>query len=70
MKLLFFMSIFSACSFAQQNEQNYLSLTFGGSDFHLKDEHASPLIFNSIGITPTFQYVHKGDKGGHKCSQR
>jgi len=48
-----------------QEEHNHLGGSFGGSDFHIKDDHASPLIFSSIGIAPTLQYIHKGDEGRH-----
>lgn len=47
---------------SQQNEQNYLGAGFGGSDFHIRDDHASPLIFSSIGIAPTVQFIHKGEE--------
>jgi hypothetical protein len=36
MKVLVIISIFSACSFAQQNEQNYLGLTLAAVIFILK----------------------------------
>ncbi len=48
--------------FSQEDERNYLGTGFGGSDFHLKDAHASPLIFSSIGIAPTLQYMHRGEE--------
>jgi hypothetical protein len=57
--------ILSRNSLAQEDKRNYLGLSFGGSDFHLKDDHASPLIFSSVGIAPTFQFFHLGDKSRH-----
>jgi hypothetical protein len=50
---------------AQRDQRNYVGLGFGGSDFHLKDDHASPLIFSRIGIAPAFQFVHLGDNSRH-----
>ena len=52
-------------SFAQEDNRNYLGGSFGGSDFHIKDDHASPLIFSSIGFAPSLQYIHKGDESRH-----
>lgn len=45
--------------------KNFIGVNFGGSDFHLKDEHASPLIFSSIGITPGLQYFYMGEVNRH-----
>lgn len=53
------------CSFylyPQQNERNYLGGSFGGSDFHIRDDQASPLIFSSIGIAPTLQFIYNGEE--------
>jgi len=41
--------------------QNYAGVGFGGTDFHIIDAHASPLIFGSLGITPDIQFIHKGE---------
>jgi hypothetical protein len=45
--------------------QNYIGGGFGGSDFHVIDLHASPLIFRSFGIAPIVEFIHKGNKGIH-----
>jgi len=50
---------------AQHNYKNYLTGSFGGSDFHIKDQHASPLIFSSLGIAPSLQYIRKGNVSQH-----
>lgn len=55
----------SGNSLAQEDKRNFVGLSFGGSDFRLKDDHASPLIFGSIGIAPTFQFFHIGNKSRH-----
>jgi hypothetical protein len=52
-------------SFAQDEDRSSLSASFGGSDFHIKDLHASPLLFSSIGIAPSLQYEHKSQEGRH-----
>jgi len=43
--------------------QNFAGAGFGGSDFHILDEHASALIFSSIGVAPTVQFIHIGEQG-------
>jgi hypothetical protein len=50
---------------AQEISRNYVGGSFGGSDFHVNDEHASPLIFSSLGIAPTLQYFYNGEKSFH-----
>jgi len=45
--------------YAQKNRQNLLGIRMGISDFHLFDEHASPLFFSGIGIAPSIQYYRK-----------
>lgn len=49
----------------QQNEKNYVGVSFGGSFFHIKDEVASPLIFRKPGIAPELQYFHRNEKSIH-----
>jgi hypothetical protein len=44
---------------ASAQDNNYLGISFGTSDMHLYDEHASPLIFKGIGIAPDIIYYHK-----------
>lgn len=55
---------------AQEGNTNFLSLSFGASDFHIRDDHASPLFFRSIGIAPSIQYLHKTENEVHalECS--
>ena len=43
-------------SFGQQ--MNMIGPGFGLSDFHIIDEHTSPLIFRGVGITPSLEYHH------------
>jgi hypothetical protein len=50
---------------AQEVKNNFFTVSFGGSDFHLLDLRASPLIFSSIGIAPSFNYIHKGSSFRH-----
>jgi len=62
-KVLYLFILLSCKSFAQ--EGNYVGINFGLSDFHLKDDHASPLIFRGIGITPSIQFMYKGEAAIH-----
>jgi hypothetical protein len=48
-----------------QEVKNYIGGGFGGSDFHIKDLSASPLIFKSTGIAPAFEYFYKGEIDFH-----
>jgi hypothetical protein len=47
-------------AFAQTDGGSYLGVSFGGSDFHIRDIHASELIFRGVGIAPALQYINKG----------
>jgi hypothetical protein len=47
---------------AQQTSWDYIGGGFGGSDFHLRDDHASPLIFSGWEIAPSVQYLHAGER--------
>ena len=55
----------SACWFslssAQQGSWDYVGGGFGGSDFHVRDDHASPLFFGGWGIAPALQFLHAGE---------
>lgn len=62
---ILFLFVISGYSFPQTEIKNFVGLNFGGSDFRLKDEHASPLIFGSIGIAPSLQYLYKGEVNRH-----
>ena len=47
---------------AQQTTLDYIGAAFGGSDFHTRDDHASPMIFSAWGIAPTLQFIHAGEQ--------
>lgn len=47
---------------AQQTTWDYIGAAFGGSDFHTRDDHASPMIFSAWGIAPTLQFIHAGEQ--------
>lgn len=49
----------------QERTRDYIGGAFGGSDFHIRDDHASPLIFSAWGIAPTLQFMHAGEKSRH-----
>jgi hypothetical protein len=49
----------------QAEERHFVGASFGGSDFHLRDEHASPLIFSHIGIAPEVRYSYRGEQYRH-----
>jgi len=55
----------NTAAFAQTDDEraggkNYIGVSFGGSDFHIKDDHASPMIYSGIGIAPSIQYFYRG----------
>ena len=52
----------SVCSNAEESGRNYIGLSISGCDFHISDNHASPLIFSGTGIGPVVQYFSKGDE--------
>lgn len=47
---------------AQVAAWDYVGGGFGGSEFHVKDEHASPMIYSAWGIAPVLQYLHAGEE--------
>lgn len=49
---------------AQETTWDYIGGCFGGSDFHVRDDHASPMIYSAWGIAPALQYLHAG--GGNR----
>ena len=57
--------VFTGTVFSQATDRNYLGISFGGSDFHVLDKQASPLIFNSIGIAPSLQFMYNGENSSH-----
>ena len=64
-KTLLLLFIITSCCSAQTKERNYIGGSFGGTDFYLKDVHSTPLIFNSVGIAPSIQYIYKGGRHRH-----
>ncbi|MHC1774924.1 MAG: hypothetical protein AB9834_05865 [Lentimicrobium sp.] len=63
--LLLLILVLPAYARCQQEERNYIGVSFGGSFFHLKDEVASPMIFRKPGIAPQLQYFRRGEKSIH-----
>lgn len=59
------LSLLAIIPFLCLHSQNYIGGGFGGTDFHILDVHASPLIFSSFGIAPALQFIHKGEKDIH-----
>lgn len=53
--------VWNSCNVLAQSAHNYLGICFGGSNLHLQDQHASPLIFRSNGIAPSLQFIHQSD---------
>jgi len=46
---------------AQEGTWDYAGGGFGGTDFHVRDDHASPLFFGAFGIAPVVQFLHAGE---------
>ena len=61
MALLFWLAMIPSPSRAQEEARNFIGASFGGSDFHIKDDHASPMIFSRLGIAPSLQYFFRGE---------
>ena len=53
------------CNSIQAQQSDLIGLSFGASNFHIVDEHTSPLIFKGTGIAPSIQYIHKGSRIDH-----
>jgi hypothetical protein len=62
--LLFFINVVF-CNSIQAQISDLIGLNFGASNFHIVDEHSSPLIFRGTGIAPSIQYIHKGERIDH-----
>ncbi len=43
-----------------QGKSDLIGLSFGASNFHITDEHTSPLIFRGTGIAPSVNWQHIG----------
>jgi hypothetical protein len=63
--LIFLILFFSEYALSQNIKRNYIGGSFGGSDFHIIDQRASPLIFGSLGIAPSLKYFYRGDESLH-----
>jgi hypothetical protein len=48
-----------------QGKNDLIGLSFGASNFHLIDEHTSPLIFRGTGIAPSVNWQHSGVRNSH-----
>jgi hypothetical protein len=65
---LFFLSLSISIAFGnplQAQKSNQIGVNFGASNFHIVDEHSSPLFFSGTGIAPSIQYIHKGSGFDH-----
>ena len=51
-------------SFAQKSN-DLIGLSFGVSNFHITDEHTSPLIFRGTGLAPSINWQHVGVRNSH-----
>jgi hypothetical protein len=63
--LLSMMIIVSSCLLAQQRGLHFIGLGLIASDFHIRDDHASPLIFSKFGVGPVLQYSYDGIDNRH-----
>ncbi|MGE5458321.1 MAG: hypothetical protein ACM3RX_08190 [Methanococcaceae archaeon] len=63
--IILFLFLLLSPAFAQEGEKHFIGGSFGGSDFHLKDNHASLLIFSGMNTTPSFQYYYNGKIDRH-----
>ena len=61
---IFFFTVFQS-PFAQTSSEFHLGGSFGGSDFHIRDIHASELISRGVGIAPELQFMYKGSTSVH-----
>ena len=61
--LLQFLQLWNS-SFAQKKDDLF-GVSFGVSNFHITDEHTSPLIFRGTGIAPSINWQHSGIRYSH-----
>ncbi len=64
--IVLFLSSLASLASAQPGGQNLIGVSFGGSDFHIVDQHASPLIFRGIGIAPSLEFFYGGETVRHE----
>jgi|SRR5512133_1653213 hypothetical protein len=53
---------------AQNDDRNSITLSFGGSNLHILDEHANYLIFSGTGIAPALNFYHTTPQGFHQVN--
>lgn len=53
---------------SQDSKSNFLSMSFGGSNFHVLDRHAGYLIFRGTGIAPSLNYRRLCGKSEHSVA--
>ena len=63
--ILFFQFLLLSNSSFAQNKSDLIGLSFGVSNFHITDEHTSPLIFRGTGIAPSVNWQHIGVRNSH-----
>lgn len=51
--------------FAQDYPANSIAINTGINNFHLLDQHATPVIFRGSGFAPSIEYYHYGRNGLH-----
>lgn len=57
--LLFLLTCHSSVA---QKKNDQIGISFGGSNFHITDDHTSPLIFRGTGIAPSINWQHIGKR--------
>jgi hypothetical protein len=62
--LLFLFLLMANPSFSQE-KIDLIGLSFGASNFHMTDEHATPLIFRGTGIAPSVNWQHTRGRNSH-----
>lgn len=63
--LLFLQFLLLSNSSYSQEKNDLIGLSFGASNFHITDEHTSPLIFRGTGIAPSVNWQHIGVRNSH-----
>lgn len=64
LNLLLLFLLLEHSSFAQK-KNDLTGLSFGAGNFHITDEHSSPLIFRGTGIAPSITWQHTGVINSH-----
>ena len=63
--VFFVVAVAAGSSHAQQSNRNQVGLSIGGSDYHILDHHASPLIYSSFGFAANVAYAHDSEESSH-----